>query len=216
MTKLVDLSVQSFVSEVDSKSPAPGGGSVSALMSSMGVALARMVGHLTVDKKKFLALEPSIQLEFKDVIGSLVVMKDELLRLIDADTDAFNLIMQAFQLPKTTEDEISYRKEKIQEGTMQAIMVPLKVATLSLSALHQFDFIIKHGNKQTVSDIGVATLALSSGALGALMNVMINLPGLDDEIAKRQFQLQVDDLKEKIESEREALLHKVYNHLNSK
>ncbi len=216
MTKLVDLSVQSFVSEVDSKSPAPGGGSVSALMSSMGVALARMVGHLTVDKKKFLALEPSIQLEFKDVIGSLVVMKDELLRLIDADTDAFNLIMQALQLPKTTEDEISYRKEKIQEGTMQAIMVPLKVATLSLSALHQFDFIIKHGNKQTVSDIGVATLALSSGALGALMNVMINLPGLDDEIAKRQFQLQVDDLKEKIVSEREALLHKVYNHLNSK
>ncbi|HAX03619.1 MAG: hypothetical protein A2Y45_09130 [Tenericutes bacterium GWC2_34_14] len=216
MSKLIDLSVQSFIHEVDSKSPAPGGGSVSALMSAMGVALMRMVGHLSVDKKKFLALDSKIQFEFKDVVESLEVVKEEFMHLIDQDTEAFNLIVKAYQMPKNTEEEITMRKEKIQEGTMKAIMVPLKVATLSLSALHQFDYILTYGNKQTISDLGVATLSLSSGALGAIMNVMINLPGLDDEIAKKQFLFQVEDLKHKVEEAREDLLKKVYLSLNSK
>lgn len=216
MSKLVDLTVQSFLNEVDSISPAPGGGSVSALMSAMGVALIRMVGHLSVDKKKFLALDPKIQFEFKDVVGSLEVVKEEFIHLIDQDTEAFNLIVKAYQMPKATEEEIVVRKEKIQEGTMKAIMVPLKVATLSLSALHQFNYILTYGNKQTVSDLGVAALSISSGALGAIMNVMINLPGLDDEIARKQFLIQVEDLKKKVEQAREELLEKVYLSLNSK
>lgn len=214
--KLVDLTVASFVQEVDSKSPAPGGGSVSSLMSAMGVALIRMVGHLTVDKKKFLALDPKIQFEFKDIIKELEIIKNEFIHLIDLDTEAFNLIVKAYQMPKNTEEENSLRKEKIQEGTMQAIMVPLKVATLSLSAMHQFDFILKYGNKQTVSDLGVATLALSSGALGAIMNVMINLPGLEDEIARHQFENQIDTLSHHIEEVKDDLLKKVYLSLKTK
>lgn len=214
--KLVDLTVASFVQEVDSKSPAPGGGSVSSLMSAMGVALIRMVGHLSVDKKKFLALDPKIQFEFKDIIKELEIIKNEFIHLIDLDTEAFNLIVKAYQMPKNTEEENSLRKEKIQEGTMQAIMVPLKVATLSLSAMHQFDFILKYGNKQTVSDLGVATLALSSGALGAIMNVMINLPGLEDEIARHQFENQIDTLSHHIEEVKDDLLKKVYLSLKTK
>lgn len=214
--KLVDLTVASFVQEVDSKSPAPGGGSVSSLMSAMGVALIRMVGHLTVDKKKFLALDPKIQFEFKDIVKELEIIKNEFIHLIDLDTEAFNLIVKAYQMPKNTEEENSLRKEKIQEGTMQAIMVPLKVATLSLSAMHQFDFILKYGNKQTVSDLGVATLALSSGALGAIMNVMINLPGLEDEIARHQFENQIDTLSHHIEEVKDDLLKKVYLSLKTK
>lgn len=214
--KLVDLTVASFVQEVDSKSPAPGGGSVSSLMSAMGVALIRMVGHLTVDKKKFLALDPKIQFEFKDIVKELEIIKNEFIHLIDLDTEAFNLIVKAYQMPKNTEEENSLRKEKIQEGTMQAIMVPLKVATLSLSAMHQFDFILKYGNKQTVSDLGVATLALSSGALGAFMNVMINLPGLEDEIARHQFENQIDTLSHHIEEVKDDLLKKVYLSLKTK
>ncbi|MDY0074411.1 MAG: cyclodeaminase/cyclohydrolase family protein [Acholeplasmataceae bacterium] len=211
--KLVEMNVRSFIDEVDSKSPAPGGGSVSSLMSAMGVALTRMVGHLTVEKKKFLALDPKIQFEFKDIIFSLTGMKEELIHLIDADTEAFNRIMSAYQLPKSTDNEIEMRKAKIQEGTLQAIMVPLKVASISLAALHQFDFVLTYGNKQTVSDIGVATLALSSGALGAIMNVLINLPGLDDEIARKQYSNQVENLERNIVQVRDQLLGKVYQHL---
>lgn len=214
--KLVDLNVTSFIEEVDSKSPAPGGGSVSALMSSMGVALARMVGHLTVDKKKFLALDSAIQFEFKDIITSFIVIKDALMDLIDRDTEAFNVIMKAYQMPKTTEDEVRVRNEKIQEGTVQAIMVPLKVATLSLSALHQFELILRYQNQNTLSDLGVAVLALSSGGLGACLNIMINLPGLTDTIAKKQYQLQAEELIEDIQVIRDDLLKKVYDLMKTK
>ena len=214
--KLVDLNVTSFIEEVDSKSPAPGGGSVSALMSSMGVALARMVGHLTVDKKKFLALDTAIQFEFKDIISSFIVIKDALMDLIDRDTEAFNVIMKAYQMPKTTEDEVRLRNEKIQEGTAQAIMVPLKVATLSLSALHQFELILRYQNQNTLSDLGVAVLALSSGGLGACLNIMINLPGLTDTIAKKQYQLQAEELIEDIQVIRDDLLKKVYDLMKTK
>ena len=214
--KLVDLNVTSFIQEVDSKSPAPGGGSVSALMSSMGVALARMVGHLTVDKKKFLALDSAIQFEFKDIISSFIVIKDALMDLIDRDTEAFNVIMKAYQMPKTTEDEVRLRNEKIQEGTVQAIMVPLKVATLSLSALHQFELILRYQNQNTLSDLGVAVLALSSGGLGACLNIMINLPGLTDTIAKKQYQLQAEELIEDIQVLRDDLLKKVYDLMKTK
>jgi formiminotetrahydrofolate cyclodeaminase len=214
--KLVDLTVKSFIEEVDSKSPAPGGGSVSGLMSSMGVALARMVGHLSVDKKKFLSLDQKIQYEFIDIIKELELIKNELIRQIDLDTEAFNMIVKAFQMPKTTDEEIRLRKIKIQEGTLQAIMVPLKVVTLSLSALKQFDYILTYGNKQTTSDLGVATLAISSGALGALMNVMINLPGLDDESSKKQFENQVESLTNQVNELKDNLLKKVYLLLKTK
>ncbi len=210
---LIEKKITEFIDEVDSKSPAPGGGSVSALAASLGVSLVRMVGHHSVDKKKFLALDSKIQFEFKDVINSLLYIKTQLIQAIDDDTASFNLIMQAYQMPKTTDQDIIERQKKIQEGTVQAILVPMKVATLSLSALHQMPFILTYGNAQTVSDLGVAILSLASGALGACMNVYINLPSLDDHIAKEQYKKQVDDLKGKIETTQAELLKEVYKRL---
>ncbi|MBU1143379.1 MAG: cyclodeaminase/cyclohydrolase family protein [Firmicutes bacterium] len=212
--KLVDMKVIDFIHEIDSKSPAPGGGSVSALSSALGVSLARMVGHLTVDKKKFLALAPEIQFEFKDTCNSLIMIKDQLIALIDLDTDSFNMIMKAFKMPKETENEIKLRSEKIQEGTTEAIMIPIKVASLSLSALHLIPYILKYGNKQTISDLGVSTLMLSSGIDGACMNVLINLQGLEDRIAAAQYKKQVDDLIDKAHQIRDEILDIVYKGLN--
>lgn len=208
--KLKDYTVESFIDEIDAKSPAPGGGSASALMSSIGVALIRMVGHLTVDKKKFASLDSKIQFEFKDSVQSLKYIKDELIHLIDSDTEAFNDIMKSYQYPKVTDEEIMARNQAIQLATEKAIMVPLKVATLSLSALHQCDMIVKYGNKQTISDLGVACLAITSGALGGLMNVLINLQGLHDEIAVKQYRLQVEDMMKEIHHIRDEMLEKVY------
>ena len=87
----------------------------------MGAALVRMVGHLTVDKKKFLALDSEIQFEFKDILDEFTLIKDELITLIDQDTQAFNLVMSAYQLPKETEEDKKIRNEKIEEGTLEAI-----------------------------------------------------------------------------------------------
>ncbi len=212
--KLIDMKLNDFINEIDSKSPAPGGGSVSALSAALGVSLARMVGHLTVDKKKFLALPSEIQLEFKDTCDSLIMIKDQLISLIDLDTDSFNMIMGAFKMPKETESEQKIRNEKIQDGTLEAIRVPIKVASLSLSAMHQIPYILKYGNKQTISDLGVSTLMLSSGIDGACMNVLINLPGLDDKITAAQFKKQVDDLIDKAHQIRDEILNLVYKELN--
>lgn len=210
---LIEKKIVEFIDEVDSKSPAPGGGSVAALSASLGVSLVRMVGHLSVDKKKFLALESNIQFEFKDVINSLLYIKTQLTKAIDEDTESFNMIMRAYQMPKSTEEEVIERQKKIQEGTVQAILVPMKVATLSLSALHQMPFIITYGNAQTLSDLGVAILSIASGALGACLNVYINLSSLEDHIAKDQYKKQVDDIKTKVETIQAELLKEVYKRM---
>lgn len=203
--KLIDMNLKSFIDEIDSKSPAPGGGSVAALTSVMGVSLARMVGHLTIGKKKYLALSPEIQMEFLDVQNELMTIKDELVKLVDRDTDAFNMIVKAYQMPKETEEQIKLRNEQIQLGLNEAILVPIKVASLSISALHQLSFLVKYGNKQTLSDLGVAIISLATGAEGACMNVLINLPSLEDKIAAKQHKehainmvVKADELKNKI------------------
>lgn len=212
--KLIDLKLAEFIEEIDQKSPTPGGGSVSALVASMGIALSRMAGHLTIDKKKFLALDSSIQFEFKDILAELKIIKEELIKLVDEDTEAFNLVMQAYKLPKDTEVEMSLRNQKIEEGTLEAIRVPLKVATLSLSALHQFDAIVNYSNVNTISDVGVAILMLSAGGEGACMNVMINLSALHDEVTKEQYANQVLNYRIKLHETRDRLLALVYQKLN--
>ena len=212
--KLIDLEVKKLIDEIDSKLPAPGGGSVSALSSAIGVSLARMVGHLTLDKKKFLSLSPEIQFEFKDVHNSLIVMKNQLIELIDHDTDAFNLIMSAYQLPKVTEAEIKIRNEKIQEATLGAIMVPVKVASLSLSAMKNLDFILLYGNKQAISDLGVAALSLATGIEGACLNILINLPGLDDQMAASQYKIQALDYIQKAHTKKDEFLKQIYDKMN--
>ncbi len=214
--KLIDMSIKEFIDEIDSKSPAPGGGSVSALASTLGVSLARMVGHLTGGKKKFLALTPEIQLEFIDVHEALITIKDELIDLIDQDTEAFNLIIKAYQMPKVTDEEIKLRTDAIQEGTLEAILVPIKVASLSISALHQIPFLIQYGNKNTVSDLGVAVMSLAVGVEGACMNVLINLASLDDHIAVNQYLAQVENLTQTAHKLRDQLLESVYKILNKK
>jgi len=213
--KLIEMEVKKFIDEVDSKSPAPGGGSVAALSSALGVSLIRMVGHLTVDKKKFLALPADIQFEFKDTYNSLIVVKNQLLSLIDEDTQAFNMIMNAFQMPKITEEEITTRNKKIQEATLGAIMVPVKVASISLSAMKTLEFILKYGNKQTISDLGVAALSLASGIEGACLNILINLPGLDDQIAASQFRIQANDYIIRAHQKRDAFMLQIYEKINA-
>ncbi len=208
--KLVDLTIKEFIDEIDSKSPAPGGGSVSALASTLGVSLARMVGHLTIGKKKYLALTPEIQMEFLDVQKELTTIKNELISMIDKDTEAFNLIMKAYQMPKETEQEIKIRNEKIQEGTNEAILVPILVSSLSISALHQMPFLIKYGNKQTMSDLGVAIMQLAVGVEGACMNVLINLSSFNDKIAAKQYKTQVESMTKTAHDLRDQLLKNVY------
>jgi len=202
---LVEQTVQNFIEEVDSKKPAPGGGSVSALASLLGLSLSRMVGHLTISKKSFDKLPPAIQSEFITKMQNLEVNKLALLKLIDADTEAFNQMMIAYKMPKETENDKRIREEAIQKATIHGINVPYEVVSHSLSILRQLPFFLEYGNASAVSDIGVGVLMISSGLEGAILNMKINLPVISDETVKQTFlekinnaMVQKDDMASKL------------------
>ncbi len=179
--KLMDKNVRDFISEVDSPSPAPGGGSVSALAGSLGASLSRMVGHLTVNKKKFKGLSEEIQGEFTRRFEELEGVKDELNTLVDRDTEAFNLVMAAFKLPKETDEEKTARGKAIEDATYKAIEVPMAIAEQSYRGLELIGYFLEYGNKNAITDLGVSALLLSAALEGAVLNVKINLPGITDE-----------------------------------
>ena len=191
-------------------SPAPGGGSVSALISSLGASLARMVGHLTVTKKKYMKLEVSIKNDFEHALSHLEVIKDELIILIDKDTLAFNEIMNAYKLSK---DEPDIRSKAIEDATLHAIEIPYRVSLISLKALELLPTILSVGNKQAISDLGVAVLSLSSGIEGALYNVAINLPGISDQETKAFYTKEYHQILKATHSIKEELLALVYKAL---
>ena len=211
--KLTDLKVTEFISKVDSKAVAPGGGSVSALASSLGVALVRMVGHLTVNKKKFRALDQDIQENYNNAIESLLSVKEELILLVDKDTDAFNLIMAAFRLPKETSEEKAIRRQAILDGTIKAIKVPYRVAEISMIALKEIEFILQYGNINAASDVGVGALMLSSGIEGSLLNVEINLPGLVDEEMISYYKTNSNDILRETAALKERIISQVKSKL---
>ncbi len=209
--KLIDLNIVEFNNQVDSASPTPGGGSVSALASSLGVSLSRMVGHLTTSKKKFLKLDTDIQKRFNEIEDEFLLIKHELIPLIDKDTEAFNLIMAGFKLPKESIEEKAYRKQKILEGTIEAIKVPFIVARLSIKALRNMEYILKYGNKNTLSDIGVSTLIIYAGLEGAILNVMINIPGLDNQEMIDKYSDSIERMLEEGKDIKDSVLKKIHN-----
>ena len=168
--KLIDMTVTDFASEVDSNSPAPGGGSVSALASDIGVGLARMMAHLSFGKK-----------EFKVRFDKLGEIRTELSTLVDKDTESFNEFMKVLKLPKETDEEKVARAKAMEEATIFSIEVPYKTAKLSLEALKLLDFLVANGNQNAITDIGVGTLMLATGMEGAILNVKVNLMGLENK-----------------------------------
>ena len=173
--KLIDMTVTDFASEVDSNSPAPGGGSVSALASDIGVGLARMMAHLSFGKKKFEALDDKTKEEFKVRFDKLGEIRTELSTLVDKDTESFNEFMKALKLPKETDEEKVARAKAMEEATIFSIEVPYKTAKLSLEALKLLDFLVANGNQNAITDIGVGTLMIATGMEGAILNVKVNL-----------------------------------------
>lgn len=210
---LRQLQVDEFINEVDKKSATPGGGSVSALASSLGIALTKMVGHLTVGKKKFRELDEEVKGEFNDILDTFATYKEELIELIDKDTEAYNVVMEAFKLPKETEEEKEVRNQKIEEATLVAIETPYRMAVLSLEALKELDTIFENCNKNTASDLGVSALLLYAGLEGSLLNVKINIPGLSEQAVIDEYTQKSSSMLEEGAKLRTEVLNKVHNSL---
>jgi methenyltetrahydrofolate cyclohydrolase len=211
--KLIDLKLHDFINEVDSPSPAPGGGSVAATAASLGAALVRMVGHLTVGKKKFLALPSESQTEFNQTMERMGQIKERLLMLVDADTESFNQIMAAFQLPKDTPEQNIIRLESIQMATDGAIRVPFEVARLALYGLQNFSVALLYGNKNTLSDLGVGALMFYAGLEGAVLNIEINLGGLTDLAKVAEYKTEAQALVSEGASIKNRILVEIHRRL---
>ncbi len=175
--KLMDMTCSAFADETASESPAPGGGSISAFMGALGVSLATMVANLSSHKAGW----DDRWEEFSEWADKGQQLKNELIRLVDEDTIAFNKIMDAFSLPKGTDDEKIIRTEAIQAATKYAIEIPLKVMVKSFEAFEIIKVMAEIGNPNSVSDAGVGALAVRSAVLGAYLNVKINASGLKDK-----------------------------------
>jgi len=176
-SKLVSMTLTDFADETASESPAPGGGSIAAYVGSLGIALGTMVANLSSHKKGW----DDRWREFSDWAEKGEQYKNELVKLVDADTKAFNQIMNAFALPKGNEAEKSIRSKAIQEATKYAIEIPFKVMQTAYASMEVIKAMAKVGNPNSVSDAGVGALCVRSAVMGAFMNVRINAAGYDDK-----------------------------------
>ncbi|MFP4078229.1 MAG: cyclodeaminase/cyclohydrolase family protein [Candidatus Izemoplasmataceae bacterium] len=204
--KLIDYTLKEFITNLDSASPAPGGGSASAVATTMGIALSRMVGHLTIPKKKFQKLDESIQNEITEIHAALKESKRRTLELTDEDSEAFNGIMKALKMPKETEMEKAQRTKALQKASVRATEAPLEIAREANKALEKIKPIAKHGIKSAISDIGVGALMLYAGLEGAVLNVRINLSGLDDEAFRKSCHEEALSLLESGKRHRDEIL----------
>ncbi len=188
---LVEKKTNEFVHEVSRESPAPGGGSIAALAGSLGAALASMVSNLTIGKKGYEAVESDL-LALADKAQNI---KDQLLKAVDDDTDAFNDYMEAVRLPKKTDQEKKRRTEAIQAGLKKAVNVPLQTAQLSFEALQLCAEAVEKGNVNSVTDAGVGAQIAFTGIVGGVFNVLINLPQISDAQFKQEMTARCETLE---------------------
>jgi glutamate formiminotransferase/formiminotetrahydrofolate cyclodeaminase len=174
--KLADMDLRSFANDTASESPAPGGGSISAYVAALGVSLGTMVANLSSHKRGW----DDRWEEFSDWAEKGQALKDELLLLVDEDTHAFNLIMDAFGMPKSSDNEKLLRTKAIQEASKYAMEIPFRVMQKSLESMEIMKAMALTGNPNSASDAGVGALCARTAVKGAFMNVKINAAGIDD------------------------------------
>ncbi len=207
-SKLVSMPLTGFADETASESPAPGGGSIAAYVGSLGAALATMVANLSSHKKGW----DDRWEEFSNWAEKGEQYKTELLRLVDQDTNAFNQIMTAFGLPKSTDAEKAARTQAIQEATKFAIEIPFKVMQLAYGSMEVIKAMAETGNPNSVSDAGVGALCARSSVMGAFMNVRINAAGYTD----KEFVADILSRGREIENKTIALESEILNVVNGK
>jgi glutamate formiminotransferase/formiminotetrahydrofolate cyclodeaminase len=200
--RLIDMNLKDFMDKTASEAPAPGGGSVSAYIGALGIALGTMVANLSAHKKSW----DERWKEFSDWAEKGKQIQNELLQLVDEDTDAFNRIMEAFALPGKSEEEKLLRNTAIQNATKNAIIVPFKVMETAYKGFELIKEMVEKGNPNSITDAGVGALALRSCIRGAFLNVRINASGLKDKNFAEAIISQGEDIEKKAVTEEDQIL----------
>ena len=209
----IDNSLREYIANVASGDPTPGGGSVSALVGSIGGALTNMVSKLTVGKKAYEGLSEEIKSQILVNSKEIEKLVEELSNIVDEDTKAFDKVMDAFKMPKETDEQKQARSRAVQEGYKIALEVPLRCAEECFRVLELQEVFANHGNVNAITDVGVGTLLAYTGLEGALFNVTINLGSIKDEEFKKENEAKVNNLLNEGKRIKEELIKIVYKRL---
>lgn len=206
---LVKMTVADFADEVSRETPAPGGGSIAALVGSLGAALSSMVANLTAYKR---GSNPEKDLILSEAAEKAQFIKDSLMKAVDDDTNAFNDFMSAKRLPNKTAEEKAIRENAMQNGLKKAVNVPLKTAELSLEVIKLCGVVAEYGNPASITDVGVGAQCGFTGVKGGIFNVLINLKDIKDADFINEMKLKCKQLEEEATKE----LNKVMGVVDSK
>jgi glutamate formiminotransferase/formiminotetrahydrofolate cyclodeaminase len=204
-TPLLEMDLKAFALETASESPAPGGGSIAAYAGALGASLATMVANLSAHKRGW----DDRWKEFSDIAVQGLQKQTQLLALVDADTAAFNGIMDAYGLPKDSDEQKKERIQAIQDATRHAIEVPMEVARISLSSMEVAEKMAEFGNPNSITDAGVGAMAIRVGVMGAILNARVNLRDLSDDEYVKVTRDACDAMWDEVISREAAVLNQV-------
>jgi len=194
-----EKSIQFFLERLCSNSPEPGGGSASALTGAIAAGLAGMLAALTVNKKGY----EQVKEEMQDALEKAKTLKDELLELLQRDTEAFDDAARAFKMPKTSEEEKRVRAKAIEEGLKKASEVPLAIMEKSLEVAKLARSLVEKGNEMAISDGAISAIFAQAAALGGMINLRINFSWMKDEQYIKMIEEKVNKILEEIETLKE-------------
>lgn len=203
-----DKSIQVFLDELAGKSSTPGGGSAAAIIGAMGGALISMVANFTVGKKGYEEVDAAA----REILDKSETLRAQLTDMIKADIDVFNRVMGAYGMPRDTDEQKAARTREIQAALKEATDVPLACARLAAEVIKLSLPIAENGNKNVISDAGVAVLAGQAALKSAALNVYINIGGIKDEAFVNDRSKQLEDILTGMDE----LTEKVYQLVKSK
>ena len=203
--KLQDLTIKEFLEKTYGKDPVPGGGSVSALCGALAASLGEMVTALTIGRKKYADVEQ----EMLQYAPQMELARRKFLDFIDEDAEAYQMVFDAFKLPKDSEEEQKIRHDMIQKATLHAAMIPLRVAETAVGIMGAIFEIGSKGNRNAVTDACVAMMCARTAAWGAILNVRINLTSLDDKEKAQELENRCMALHDEAEVKEASLLDTV-------
>lgn len=210
---LEKLTVEKFIEELASSAPAPGGGGAAAVGTALAAALNAMVYNLTKDKKAYNELSEEKRKELLENLEASIELYKKALNFINKDRDAFLGLITSYKLSKDTEEEKKIREKTIKEATDNCITVPLTLAEISLEFYGNIEFAMKYGNKNLISDAGVAAIMLHSAIESSILNVAINLSSIHNEDKKRVVEEKINNIVTKSSNYKELILKDVYDYI---
>lgn len=202
---LQDLSIKDFLAKTAGSDPVPGGGSIAALCGTLAAALAEMVTGLTIGRKKY----ADVQAEMEAIAPRMADARAKFLDYIDKDAQAYDAVFAAFKMPKDTDEQRETRADAIEATTLYAATVPLAVANLAVEIMPDIAEIAEKGNKNAITDACVAMMTARTAALGAILNVRINIAGLSNTTDANVLAEQCDVLQALAIERESALLSSV-------